>query len=363
MALTQVQSGMLNSDSQNYGFKNRIINGACVIDQRNAGGSISAGDGSYALDRWNMYHGSGSGSKGNIQQNQGSVTPPAGFQNYYGFTTTSAYAVGASDAYAIQQRVEGYNISDLAWGTANAQAVTLSFWVRSSLTGTFGGALVNGGANYSYPFSYTINSANTWEYKTITIAGPTGGTWNVTNGVGIYAGFSIGTGSSGSGTAGSWSANRYWSTTGATSVVATLGATFYVTGIQLEKGTVATQFDYRPYGTELTLCQRYNIRYGSPFDTTARFTASGYGGGGTTSGFNLQYPVVMRAAPTVTYSLGTGLSVNNGSAAYAASSLALNLGNTMSAQIAVTQSNSVTGSGISFYSGAADMYINLSAEL
>jgi hypothetical protein len=247
------------------GFKNRILNGQMMIDQRNAGASISAGDGSYAVDRFLMYHASGSGSKGNIQQNQGAVTPPAGFVNYLGFTTTSAYSVGSGDGYAFQQRIEGLNCADLGWGTANAATVTLSFWVRSSLTGTFGGSVVNGGANYSYPFSYTISAANTWEQKTITIAGPTSGTWLTTNGVGMYLSFSIGTGTTYSGTAGSWSGTRYWSTTGATSVVGTNGATFYITGVQLERGSTASSFDYRPYGTELALCQRY---YEKSFDIT-----------------------------------------------------------------------------------------------
>jgi len=247
-----------NAVTPSVNMKNRIINGAMVIDQRNAGASISAVDNAFAVDRWRIEDAAGSGSKGNIQQNQGSVTPPAGFTSYVGFTTTSAYSVGANDTYAFQQRLEGFNTADLDFGKSTAKTVTLSFWVRSSLTGTFGGSLRNNAANRSYPFSYTISVADTWEYKTITIAGDTTGTWvGATNGLGILLSISLGAGTNRSGTAGAWNANNNYSATGATSVVGTNGATFYITGVQLEVGSTATSFDYRQYGTELLLCQRY----------------------------------------------------------------------------------------------------------
>jgi len=234
------------------GFKNRIINGAMVIDQRNAGASSTAN--AYTVDRF-VYFGS-QASKITWQQNAGSVTPPAGFTNYLGFTSSSAYTVGASEQFKLYQVIEGFNIADLGWGTANAKTVTLSFWVRSSLTGTFGGSLQNSAFNRCYPFSYTISAANTWEQKSITIAGDTTGTWETTNGAGIYLNFGLGVGSSLSNTAGAWTTSGI-SATGATSVVGTNGATFYITGVQLEVGSTATSFDYRPYGTELQLCQRY----------------------------------------------------------------------------------------------------------
>ena len=153
-----------------FGFKNRIINGAMVIDQRNAGASVTATTSNlYTLDRWQSV--ASQSSKYTIQQNAASVTPPAGFINYLGVTSSSAYSVLAGDYFSIQQTVEGLNIADLAWGTANAATVTLSFWVRSSLTGTFGGVLKNNGGTRSYPFSYTVTAANTWELETITIPG------------------------------------------------------------------------------------------------------------------------------------------------------------------------------------------------
>ena len=227
-------------------FKNRIINGAMVINQRGFSGTPT--NGAYTLDRFNTYM--PVASKFTVSQ---SSTAPAGFINSLLVTSSSAYTVGASEAFGIQQVIEGFNIADLAWGTANAKTVTLSFQVYSSLTGTFGGALQNYASDRSYPFSYTISSANTWTSISITIAGDTTGTWLTTNSGGIALIFSMGTGSTKSGTAGSWGSTYYTSVTGATSVVGTNGATFYITGVQLEKGSTATSFDYRPYGAELKI--------------------------------------------------------------------------------------------------------------
>ena len=273
-----------------YGFKNRIINGAMVIDQRNAGASVTVTtSGQFAVDRFQSA--ATAGSKFSMQQNAGSVTPPAGFANYLGATSLSSYSVGSTDVFGLRQIVEGFNAADLAWGTANAQPITISFWVRSSLTGTFGLGLGNSGFSRAYAATYTINSANTWEYKTVTIAGDTTGTWLTTNGAGIQLTFGLGYGSSYSGTAGVWNAGSYFMPTGATSVVGTNGATFYITGVQLEKGSTATSFDYRPYGTELALCQRYCHGF------TATALGINYNGYYCLSGLSLG--TTMRAAPTL----------------------------------------------------------------
>jgi hypothetical protein len=299
MALTQVQPGMLASDSQFFGFKNRLINSAMVIDQRNAGASVTpspTGGGTYTLDRW--FGQVSQNSKMTVQQNAGSVTPPAGFANYLGVTSSSAYSVAAGDYFSLRQAIEGFNTADLSWGTANASTVTLSFWVRSSLTGTFGATLQNSAANRTYPFTYTISSANTWEQKTITVAGDTSGTWvGATNGVGISIAFGLGVGSTYSGTAGSWAGANYVSATGATSVVGTNGATFYITGVQLEKGSTATSFDYRPYGTELALCQRY-YQWASKGTLGVCWTTNN-------AIMPFQFPVSMRANPSSGYSTGS----------------------------------------------------------
>jgi len=279
-----------------FGFKNRIINGAMVIDQRNAGASVTPTNGQYIIDRY--FASLSQASKFSVQQNAGSVTPPTGFINYLGVTSLSAYSVLTSDTFSISQSIEGFNTADLAWGTANAKTVTLSFWVRSSLTGTFGGSFANSAVARSYPFTYSISSANTWEQKSITVAGDTSGTWLTDNGIGVRIWFGLGSGSTYSGTAGAWAGADYRSATGATSVVGTNGATLYITGVQLEVGSAATSFDYRPYGTELALCQRYYERYALGANTIicpmqCYSTSAAFGG-------PIKYTVTKRATPTIT---------------------------------------------------------------
>jgi hypothetical protein len=298
-------------------FKNRIINGDMRIDQRNAGASVSnIVGGVYTLDRW-----SAAGyvaSKFTVQQNAASVTPPAGFTNYLGCTSSSAYTVGASEYFDVNQCIEGLNMADLGWGTSDAKTVTISFWVRSSLTGTFGGAINNSGDTRSYPFTYTINSANTWEQKTITIAGDTSGTWLKTNGIGLRLRFSLGAGSTFSGTAGSWSGSTFTSATGATSVVGTSGATFYITGVQLEVGSSATGFEYVDYGTQLIMCNRYFYQ--------GTLSGAGCSGGGTAQYDYVKFPQIMRTTPTITWI--TGGSIGTGAASTSITGLTSTLGGT-----------------------------------
>jgi len=301
MALTQVDQGLLGTYAQYTGFKNRIINGAMVIDQRNAGASVTpTSSGQFTIDRWQA--GLSVSSKFSVQQ---SSTAPSGFVKSILVTSLSAYTVGATESFAILQPIEGLNMTDVGFGAAGASTLTLSFWVRSSLTGTFGGVLTNYANDRSYPFSYTISSANTFEQKTITITGDTTGTWNTTNTGWGQVWFGLGVGSSKSTTAGSWVAGGYYSATGATSVVGTNGATFYITGVQLEKGSTATSFDYRPYGTELQLCQRYCFRATSYDLGRAQDSTYPYG--------VLRLPVTMRASAAYTASSGT-FTVNSGNA-------------------------------------------------
>jgi hypothetical protein len=285
------------------GARNRIINGDMRIDQRNAGASVTASTTTartYTLDRWHYYV--TQASKFTVQRNAGTVTPPSGFDYYLGVTSSSAYSITASDQFLISQLVEGFNLSDFDFGKASAKYITLSFWVRSSLTGTFGGALNNSGFNRTYAFSYSISSANTWEQKTITVPGDTSGTWVADNGVGIAITFGLGCGTSASATAGSWGTSGAVSATGATSVVATNGATFYITGVQLEAGSVATPFERRSFGQELALCQRYYEK--SYNQSVVPGTATTVGmwcavGSNTASCGGLTWKVPKRAAPTV----------------------------------------------------------------
>jgi len=252
--------------SSNFGFKNRIINGSMTIAQRGTSAvtvNLSTGSNFYGVDR---FFGQGVASAGVFTMQQSSIAP-AGFSNSLAITVTTADAsLGTTKIYQLVQPIEAYNTNDLAWGTANAKTVTLSFQVQSSVTGTFGGSLFNSTANRSYPFTYTISSANTWTSISVTISGDTSGTWSGTNGVGIYVIFGLGVGSTYSGTAGTWAGAQYNSATGATNLMATNGATFYITGVQLEKGSTATSFDYRPYGTEFDLCRRYCEVYSGSAD-------------------------------------------------------------------------------------------------
>jgi hypothetical protein len=291
--ITFNDASIQNTAATGFGFKNRIINGQMVLDQRNAGASITPLD-AYTLDRWQGA--ASAASKYTVQQNAGSVTPPVGFSNYLGVTSLSSYSVPSAEDFAIRQSVEGFNAADLGWGTASASPITLSFWVRSSLTGTFGGSLTNNAFNRSYPFSYTISAANTWEQKFLTIAGDTTGTWLTNNGVGIRVSFSLGTGATYQGTVNTWAGSALLSPTGATSIVGTNGATWYVTGIQFEKGTTATSFDYRPYGTELALCQRYYTKYFAD-GSYSQFALSTARGSDISEGI-FPLPTPMRVAPT-----------------------------------------------------------------
>ena len=282
--------------------RNRIINGDMRIDQRNAGASVSFASGvnTYALDRW--YVDNATDGAFTIEQVEDA---PAGFYQSAKFTVTTADAsIGASQDAVIQQRIEGLNVTDLGFGTSAASTVTVSFWVKSSLTGAFGGSLMNSAYSRAYPFSFTISAADTWEQKTVTIAGETSGTWLYTNGIGMRLSFSMASGSSYSGTADAWASGLLFQPTGSTNVMGTSGATFYLTGVQLEAGSVATPFERRFYGTELMLCKRY-YRY-------QNWRWQGYAAGlGNGLGWTWTFDANMRDAPTIaSYNFTTGSSFN-----------------------------------------------------
>lgn len=359
-------TGVAILDANTPAFRNRILNGGMVLDQRNAGASVTPNN-SYTLDRW-LYENTQTG-KVTIQQNAAAVTPPVGFTNYLGVTSTSAYAVLAGDTFLLTQRLEGYNVADFAFGTANAASITLSFWARSSLTGTFGGGFGNASANRSYLFSYTINAANTWEYKTVTIAGDTSGTWNTTTGRGLSVTFGLGSGSTYSGTAGSWQAANLVQPTGSVSVVGTNGATFYITGVQLEKGSTATSFDYRSYGTELALCQRYfwNCNLGNTSSTSSG--PCGFADTTTVALMEFFPPVPMRVAPTSMTTSGTAsdyaLRIQGSTTVNCSAVPTLSNPTPSNSLVLATVASGLTAGGGLFIRGnnASDRYLGFSAEL
>jgi hypothetical protein len=340
-------------------FKNRIINGAMVIDQRNAGAAVTAAA-AYVVDRFNV----GNSTDGAFSAER-NTNAPSGFINSIKYTVTTAdTSLTTTQTTTIQQAIEGFNIADLGWGTANAKTVTLSFWVRSSLTGTFGGSLRNSASNRSYPFTYSISAADTWEQKSVTIAGDTSGTWLTDNGTGIRLTFSMGAGPDRSGTAGAWNSNNNTSATGAVSVIGTLNATWYITGVQLEVGESATGFDYRPYGTELSLCQRYYYR--TTPENSGRI-AVGFASSTTTGDFLFFLPVTMRIAPTALEQSGTAndyIIVYSGTATACSAVPTLQSGTNITVGIRGTISSGLTqGDGCQLRSTDTDGYLGWSAEL
>jgi len=293
--------------------KNMIINGAMELDQRNVGASQllnSASLFTYTLDRWNNNFTSGTSGKLTTGRNLGSVTPPNGFQNYLGYSVTTAATLGSSDTIYAVQYIESDNFFNTGFGSANAKTLTLSFWVRSSLTGTHSGSLFNSAFNRSYVFTYSISAANTWEKKTITIAGDTSGTWLLSgNGIGIGVGFNLGAGSSLlTSTVNAWQGAARVGATGSVQVVSTLNATWYVTGVQLEIGNIASEFSRAgtTIGGEIDLAKRYYQKtYG--LNEAVGTTSTGaviWTQIETSENSRVlvihQFPVEMRTSPTVT---------------------------------------------------------------
>jgi hypothetical protein len=343
-------------------MRNRIINGAMVIDQRNAGAAVTCNNNqAYAVDRF--YAEDNSDGIFTVQQ---IADAPAGFINSLRATITTADSSLAGTQFAaICQQIEGYNFADFGFGTANAQTFTLSFWVKSSLTGTFGGSFRNSADNRCFPFTYTISSANTWEQKTVTVAGDTTGTWVTNNFIGLKVWFSLGAGATYSGTAGSWQSSVLVSATGAVSVIGTNSATFQVTGVQLEKGTQATSFEYRQYGQELALCQRYYIKY---LNASGAAFGSSFNDSTTLAVGLVTFPVTMRVAPTALEQTGTASNYRvrrSGGAATDCSSVpAFASSTTINSQINFTVASGLTaGQGSILQASGADRFLAWSAEL
>jgi hypothetical protein len=286
--------------------RNKIINGDMRIDQRNAGAAVTSST-AYPVDRWITYNATDGAYSG---QQSTDVPTGTGFLNSLKYTITTAdSSIGATQYAAIVQKIEGYNVADLKLGTANARQFIVSFWVRSSVTGTYGFALKNGANNRAYATTYGINSANTWEYKTLTITGDTTGTWSSDNSTGIDLSWGLGVGSTYTVSANdAWEDGLKFGAVGSTNLFATNGATFYITGVQLEVGSVATPFEHRSYGDELARCQRYYQKLQSTLGDTIVYT--GYNASSAVSRGTIYLPVSMRTSPTAVETTGTASDYN-----------------------------------------------------
>jgi hypothetical protein len=304
------QLAQYGANNVGLSFKNRIINGAMMIDQRNAGAAVtinSSNTFAYCPDRFQTNQ----GGSGVVFSSQQVSDAPTGFVNSLRVTVSTAATPSAGQFVFCRQIIEGFNIADLGWGTASAQTVTASFWVKSSITGAYAVFFINSAEDRSYFSTVTINSANTWEFKTVTVPGDTTGTWLTNNSNGIRFGIDLGSGSNYQGTVNAWQSGWKQRTAGTVNFCQNTGATFQITGVQLEKGSTATSFDYRPYGTELALCQRYFISYGGQ----ALFEPFGVGTviASTAASIQISLPVPMRTPPSsMTAVSPTSFTVNEG---------------------------------------------------
>jgi hypothetical protein len=329
------------------------------IDQRNAGASVATpSNGQFALDRFRTFT-----SGGGVYSVGQSSTAPTGFTNSMLFTVTTAdLSIAAADFYLFTQTIEGNNVADLGFGTASAKTVTVSFWVRSSVTGTFAFSLRQGSGDRSYVAEYTVSSADTWEQKTITIAGDTSGTWSTDTGPGMICTWDLGSGSDRNATANTWSAGNYFRTSSCVDLIATNGATLYITGVQLEVGSVATPFERRPFGTEFILCQRYYtmFRCGSAF---GRVLSVGVGAGSTNIRPFVQLPVRMRAAAS-SVDYGGALTWYSGVTTGSVTAVAIDVANETAIGLNCTTTGATGGQAYMINdSGANTAFVGINAEL
>ena len=284
------------------GRKNLIINGSCMIDQRNGGSSVTS---NYAVDRTHIegFNGAGTGTGQQVSD------APEGLYKSLKITVTGTdTSLAASDFYTLRHIIEGQNVAHLGFGSADAKTVTLSFWVKSSMTGIFCCSIGNGTNNKTMPKEYNINFANNWEYKTLTFPGATSGTWGTDNGRGFSVRWCMGVGSTRTGTVDTYNGNESHGTSKQTNLFATNGATFQITGMQLELGTVATPLEHRSYGEELTLCQRYFTVWPP---RSGGIPAWPIYTGSSQASAHIWIPHTMRTIPTPT-DKGTGTSTTTG---------------------------------------------------
>jgi hypothetical protein len=289
MAVSTIDPNGLNVGQ--FGNRNLIINGAMQVAQRGTSFSPPS-DGAYVVDRFHQYQGGGG-----VLYYEQSTDAPLGFNNSLKITVNTAdSSIASGDYYYMRQSIEGFNCAQLALGNSGALTFTLSFYVKSSLTGTFSGCCQNGAANRSYVFEYTINAANTWERKTVTIVGDTTGTWSTDNTACLRVNFDLGMGSGFATTANSWQSGSYLCTSSAVKLVGTASATLYLTGVQLELGE-ATPFEHISYADQLQKCRRYFYN----LQSAGVYTRFGIGENinATTTQCFIDYPIEMRVKPSL----------------------------------------------------------------
>jgi hypothetical protein len=342
--------------SSGFGFRNRIINGDMRIDQRNNGAAVSS-TGAYPVDRFRVFRDGGAATF----TAQRSTTAPSGFNYSVVYTVGTGATPASTDFSGLQQNIEGFNVADLMWGTASAQPFTLSFLVRSSVTGTFGIGIRNADVSRSYVTTFTISQANTFELKTITIPGDTSGTWVADNGVGLSVTWDLGAGSTRSTSSlDTWQAGNFFGAASGIKLISTSGATFYLTGVQVERGTVATPFEFRSIGQELALCQRYYQKLGLK---QSAYIASGNTATTSIGILYTKYTTTMRASPTTNFlnlSIGDGWNYGRAVTSFGTSSLGTDSAN-IRANIAET--DMVANRPCVMFPSADTGYLDLSAEL
>ena len=338
--------------------RNLIINGAMQVAQRATEVTGVTDSGYKAVDRWQNQ----TGSLGTFTMSQ-STTAPDGFAFSQKYDCTTADASPASTDYLIfQHRIEAQNLQHLQYGTSGAKRITLSFHVRSNKTGTYIAELSHGDATSKNQQSYTINSANTWEKKTLSYVGQTSDAINNDNGIGMYIQFWLGSGSDFS--SGTLTQNTWANTTTANRAVGQVNLAdstdneWYITGVQLEVGEQATPFEHRSFGDELARCQRYYWENGG-LDYTMH--GAGMNLNTTTSDIALHLPVTMRSSPTVT---SNALGIQSGATTYAVSSISNIKANTNVLYLRATVSGVTAGYGaVLVNNNNASGYLRYDAEL
>ena len=270
--------------------RNLVMNGAMRIDQRNDGSAVTVpnGNATFITDRFKIFE-----DTDGVVTGQRVADAPVGFFSSLKIDCTTAdTSLSASQRLICAYRIEGSDFEHLNFGTANAKTMTLSFYVKSNLTGTFGGVVKNSGDNRVYIFSYSISSANTWERKSVTIAGDTGGTWLVGNNTGLTINWGLALGSNWVSSAGNWGTTDRHGVTGQQNLLSSTSNEWLLTGVQLEEGSVATSFEHKFIGQDLQDCQRYYqiVRGATRNDYRSNNRAR--------TGNNMNYFTEMRANPT-----------------------------------------------------------------